>query len=112
MNISIKKGIHMGIFDYEIEKPQSVKEICKEFGIELGAEEMDIIKAQLKNKHTAIKLAAELSKANVKCIRFGSAVVYLSTMQNNTFITDAVVANKGHCVDASIKDKSKLLEAL
>ena len=40
MNISIKKGVHMGIFeDYEIEKPQSVKEICEEFGIELGAEE-------------------------------------------------------------------------
>ena len=39
MNISIKEGIHMGIFeDYEIEKPQSVKEICEEFGIELGEE--------------------------------------------------------------------------
>jgi len=70
---------------------------------------MNILKIQLPSEHDAINTSDTLTKANVKCVRRGSAVVALSAMYNNYIVVNTTLENKGSIVDASEDDKKVLL---
>jgi len=70
---------------------------------------MCILKIQIKNRHEAVKCAAYLSKSCVVCVRFGSAVVLLSTSRNNAIVSNAITTCQGYTISPSNSDKARIL---
>lgn len=62
------------------------------------------------NERTAVKCAYQLVRFKVKNKRLGSAIVYLSTMQNTNQASKIAHDFGAHTVDASDYDKNALLE--
>jgi len=73
---------------------------------------MNILKIQLPSEHDATNTSDTLTKANVKCVRRGSAVVFLSAIYNNSIVVNTILENKGAIVDASEDDKKVLLSSI
>jgi metal-dependent HD superfamily phosphatase/phosphodiesterase len=73
---------------------------------------MNIIKLQHPSDYDATNCSDALVKANVKCIRRGSAVVALTDMQNINTVGSIVDNNHGELVKASDSDEFELMGSI
>lgn len=70
---------------------------------------MNILKLQCMNERTAVKCADQLVRFKVKNKRLGSAIVYLSTIQNTNQASNIAHDFGAHTVEATDHDKRELL---
>jgi len=71
---------------------------------------MNILKLQCMNERTAVKCADQLVRFRVKNKRFGSAIAFLSTMQNTNQVSNVAHDFGAHTVEVTECDKHALLE--